>query len=407
MTETTTKTVTVDTDQIWPDPSAQAAGEIAVASSLGTELAIHTGQARFSEAQRAALRQLGIEDATDGDLDVFFHVCQTTGLDPFRKEIYMIGRNTKVTEWIDNGEGGRRKAERYVTKYTIQTGIDGFRRKVREYAHRNGDTLAVEGPFYCGDDGAWKEVWPGNTPPVAAKYTVIRNGEPFTAVAHFDEFVQTNNVYEGSGQGRKVVAQEPNSMWAKMPRNQIGKCAEAAACRRAYPNEFAGLILTDAAQPTVIDGEVIEERQAPPQRAKGASALRERAAAASAEQSASTADGDKPMTKTSRQKWLNRMFQLFAAGKTTEPEEQRIVIAVLTGTDKLPEHRDEMTDAQLRDIVKTLNDWQKDSDDLLADSLGDILCAWDAREPDSAEDTTAPADADGEQGELGLESDQS
>ncbi|WP_237714275.1 hypothetical protein [Mycobacteroides abscessus] len=111
MTETTTKVANEHAAQIWPDPLAQAAGEIAVSAPLGTELAIHTGQARFSEAQRAALRQLGIEDATDGDLDVFFHVCQTTGLDPFRKEIYMIGRNTKLTEWLDNGEGGRRKVE--------------------------------------------------------------------------------------------------------------------------------------------------------------------------------------------------------------------------------------------------------------------------------------------------------
>ncbi|AMT72134.1 hypothetical protein [Mycobacteroides immunogenum] len=197
-----------------------------------------------------------------------------------------------------------------------------------------------------------------------------------------------------------------NSKYQTDPQAMLYAKAAMEVCRKIAPDVLLGIPysreeLELEPQPIKVQSERL------PQRAKGTSALRERAAAASgpAEQPASTADGDKPMSAASRQKWLNRMFQLFAAGKTTEPEEQRIVIAVLTGADRLPEHRDDMTDAQLRDIVTTLNNWQKDSDDLLADSLGDILCAWDAREPDSEEDTT-PAAPDGEQGELGLESDQ-
>ncbi|SHP52930.1 recombinase RecT [Mycobacteroides abscessus] len=398
MSETTTQTADAVT-MMMPDPAATTGGE--VATQLGTELAINTGQIGFTDAQRAALRQLGIEDATDGDLAVFFHVCQTTGLDPFRKEIYMIGRNTKLTEWLDNGEGGRRKVERYVTKYTIQTGIDGFRRKVREYAHRNGDTLAVEGPFYCGDDGEWKEVWPGKTPPVAAKFTVIRNGEPFTAVAHFDEFVQTNNLYEGTGQGRKVVGQEPNSMWAKMPRNQIGKCAEAAACRRAYPNEFAGLILTDAAQPTVIDGEVVEQHR-PPQRARGTSALEARAAAAAAAKAPQPATEDtpsapKPLSEASRRKWLNKMFALMGEGKAPDREDQLIVIAGILDLDTLREHRDDMTDDELRTVATQLNDWKTTG--ALEAQVTELINAWSLREAAQA-DAAAHESAPAEQGDL-------
>jgi phage recombination protein Bet len=209
-------------------------------------------QQRWDENQIAILRQLGVEDATQGDLDLFFHYCRTTGLDPFRKQIYMIGRNTKVVEWVEEGNR-RRKVERWVTKYTIQTGIDGYRRNGREAAKLLGDTLKFDGPYWCGDDGEWRDVWTSKSAPFAAKFTIYRNGEPFTGVAHFDEFVQTNNVYEGSGDSRKVVGEEPNSMWRKMPRNQIAKCAEALAWRRAYPDDFSGLILEDADQPTVID----------------------------------------------------------------------------------------------------------------------------------------------------------
>jgi phage recombination protein Bet len=249
MTTTTTATDTADQTDLLGD--AQRAAEHAEASSLAV---IRPEQQRFDENQRAILRQLGIEDATDGDLDLFFHVCRTTGLDPFRKQIYMIGRNTKVSEWVDTANGGRRKEERYVTKYTIQTGIDGYRRNVREAAKTLGDDLRFDGPWFTAEDDFhitedgeviqhWRKVWPKKGHPHAARFVVIRNGEEFEGVAHYDEFVQTN--YNG----------EPNSMWAKMPRNQIAKCAEALAYRRAYPDDLSGLILEDAAQPTIIDGD--------------------------------------------------------------------------------------------------------------------------------------------------------
>lgn len=256
MTETTTaEASTADASDLLGD--AARAAEHAEASSLAV---IRPDQQRFDENQRAILRQLGIEDATDGDLDLFFHVCRTTGLDPFRKQIYMIGRNTLVKEWVDDDRApnGRRQIERWVTKYTIQTGIDGYRRNVREAAKTLGDTVRFEGPWFTGADDFtvtpdgeviqhWRKVWPAGKPPHAARFVTIRNGEEFEGIAHFDEFVQTS--------GRDQV---PNSMWRKMPRNQIAKCAESLSYRRAYPDDLSGLILEDAAQPTVIDGETGE-----------------------------------------------------------------------------------------------------------------------------------------------------
>lgn len=255
MTTTTDQTTADDTDLLG---DALRAEQESAAKSLAT---IQPTQQRFTDDQVAILRQLGIEDATDGDLNLFFHYCRTTGLDPFRKQIYMIGRNTKISEWVDQPSGGRTKVEKWVTKYTIQTGIDGYRRNGREAAKRLGDELRFEGPLFTGesdfhvtDDGQviqhWREVWPKGKPPHAAKFVIYRNGEPFEGVAHYDEFVQT------FGNGG-----EPNSMWAKMPRNQIAKCAEALAWRRAYPDDFAGLILEDSAQPTVIDQDGNVERR--------------------------------------------------------------------------------------------------------------------------------------------------
>ncbi|MCV7255642.1 recombinase RecT [Mycobacterium hackensackense] len=262
MTETTTAdATTADAEDLLG--AAERAARDAGAKTLAT---IEPEQVRFNDDQIAILRALGVEDASDGDLNLFFHVCRTTGLDPFRKQIYMIGRNTKLTEWVDDerATNGRRKVERWVTKYTIQTGIDGYRRNGREAAKMLDDELRFEGPYFTGaddfhitDDGEviqhWRKVWPAGSVPHAARFVIYRNGEPFEGIAHFDEFVQTNAVWDGEGRNRRIVAQEPNSMWAKMPRNQIAKCAEALAWRRAYPDDFSGLILEDAAQPTVID----------------------------------------------------------------------------------------------------------------------------------------------------------
>lgn len=216
--------------------------------AVGQEgLAISADQVRFSDMQVATLRQLGIEDAPQGDLDLFFHVCKKTNLDPFRKQIFMIGRNTKVTTYEPNADGtGQRRVERWVTKYTIQTGIKGYRKRAREVATALGDKIGLDGPYWCGEDGQWREVWPEDKIPTAAKFVVFRNGEMFSAVCHFSEYVQTVRVGDN---------EIPNSMWAKMPRNQIAKCAEAAAYERAYPDDFDGLVLDIAAQPTVIDAD--------------------------------------------------------------------------------------------------------------------------------------------------------
>ncbi|WP_064443951.1 recombinase RecT [Rhodococcus sp. YH3-3] len=207
-----------------------------------TDLVIDPNQSTFTDVQVAALRQLGVEDAPKGDLDLFFHQAKRTGLDPFAKQIYMLGRRTKIKVW---NERAKRQDEEWVMKYTIQTGIDGYRVTGHRLARLAGDDIAVEGPFWRGADGGWDDVWlDPNRPPLAAKYVVVKNGVKYSSVAMYGEYVQT---YSKDGQ------QHPNSMWAKMPANQLAKCAEAAAWKKAYPNDFSGMVLEDAVQ--VIDAE--------------------------------------------------------------------------------------------------------------------------------------------------------
>jgi phage recombination protein Bet len=156
---------------------------------------------------------------------VFMHVAQRTGLDPFARQIYMIGRRGREQDangnWVN------------VVKQTIQTGIDGFRLVARRAADRLGETLEYEDTQWCGSDGVWTDVWTHGTAPAAARVTVVRQGRRFPAVAIYREYVQT----KANG--------EPNAMWSKMPANQLAKCAEALALRKAYPQDLSGLYTDD------------------------------------------------------------------------------------------------------------------------------------------------------------------
>jgi len=67
--------------------------------TVGTELdrGIQHGSSHYTPEQRDQLRALGqMGEASDGDLDMLAAVAQRTGLDPFIKQIYLVGRKTKV-----------------------------------------------------------------------------------------------------------------------------------------------------------------------------------------------------------------------------------------------------------------------------------------------------------------------
>ena len=178
--------------------------------STNTALTIAEDQTGFTDQQIAALRQIGLGANTQADVEVFFHQAKRSGLDPFRREIYMITRKTK------NGP-----------KATIQTGIDGFYKIADRVTRATGGTWGIPETLWCGPNGQWRDVWLERTPPAAAKVTVERNGSRFTTVATSAEY--------NAG----------SPMWQKMPARMIAKCAEALAIRRAFPDDLSGLYTSE------------------------------------------------------------------------------------------------------------------------------------------------------------------
>jgi hypothetical protein len=195
-------------------------------------LAIRPGQSQFDAQQRASLVTLGIPaDAPQADLDVFLHVSQRMGLDPFAKQIYLIYRLAnegffRNGSWVDN----------YVKKPSIQTGIDGFRVTRERAAKREDVKVDYEPTTWYDKEGNGYDVWLWDYPPTACRVVVkISDGRRYPSTLRFNEYAQRSKKKELTGR------------WAEGHSHQIEKCCEADGLRKAFPQDYSGVVLEDMA----------------------------------------------------------------------------------------------------------------------------------------------------------------
>lgn len=169
----------------------------------------------------------------DDDLLMFLYVCKRVGLDPLTKQIYAVFRwDSRVGKEV----------------MSIQTGIDGM----RLVAQRTNNYAGQDDIKYTPEDEA-------TSTPTKATCTVYKMigtlRVAFTATARWTEYVQMK---DGKATG----------MWAKMPYNQLGKCAEALALRKGFPNELSGIysaeemaqtnnVIADLAPPVKVEKPVV------------------------------------------------------------------------------------------------------------------------------------------------------
>lgn len=189
----------------------------------------------FTPEQRQMIREHYAAGASEAEFEVLLEICKVRRLNPLLRQVHLVRRYDK-------------DKDRYV--WAVQISIDGL----RAIAERTG--------LYNGQDEA--EFGPKNEAgfPEFAKVRVYRKGwdRPAVGVAYWAEYVQTTK------QG------QPTRFWRDMPHNQIAKCAEAAALRKAFPEDCGGLY-TDIemeqamnsrpANDRELHGEVVERRPIP------------------------------------------------------------------------------------------------------------------------------------------------
>ena len=183
---------------------------------MKTELAVTQKETQlahspeFSSEQVRLLGQTVAKDCNQDELAFFLNVCKLKRLDPFTGQVHCVKR------W-DSTLGAK--------KMSIQVGIDGF----RVIAARTNDLAGISEPEFDDEEQEY---------PKWARVTVYRYGRdnekiPYTAKARYNEYVQTKQ--DGSA----------NHMWATKPYIMLGKCAEALALRKAFPDELSGMYSDD------------------------------------------------------------------------------------------------------------------------------------------------------------------
>jgi phage recombination protein Bet len=159
----------------------------------------------FTDDQVEEFAKLIPADCNAEDRARYLHLIKRTGLDPLARQVYLLPRRNRMKN------GG------YELRHITVTGIDGY----RLIADRTGKLAGRDKNEYDMDGDKI----------LAAHVTIYKMVEGvrcgFTATAQWSEY----NANQG--------------MWKSMPKNQIAKCAEAAALRMGFPADFSGIYVID------------------------------------------------------------------------------------------------------------------------------------------------------------------
>jgi phage recombination protein Bet len=219
--------------------------------------------APFTAEDRRLILDTCCQGASEQEAKVLIGIAQARGLNPLLGDCYFVKR------W--DSQKGREV-------WAVQASIDAFRMKAED----TGDYGGQDEPEYEYAQGDEERIVPR-----LARVRVWRKsvpGRPFAVgVAFWREYVQTKK--DGS----------PTKFWQQSGHNQLAKCAEALALRKAFPRQLSKIYAKEemdqsnnairgesenmeGTAPARIDAEVMDDR---PSKGDGAAAPAARASSRS------------------------------------------------------------------------------------------------------------------------------
>lgn len=216
----------------------EAGGLIVPTPIPGLVLTFTRDQEALTPEQMHMLAPIGIEPDWDpAQVAVFLLTCQAQGLDPWRKQAYLL--------MIDK-------------KYVRHTSIGGLLSKAEDTGLYRGTV----GPQWCGPDGVWRDVWlDGKNPPAAARVGILRADfdTPVWGVATYDEYAPIIDEWiddpSGARNGNrarrvKTGRRRPTKNWGPAceggkPGVMLEKCAKARGLRDTFPDQCGGFYVPE------------------------------------------------------------------------------------------------------------------------------------------------------------------
>lgn len=161
--------------------------------------------------------------ATDSELEMFLAFCQSTGLNPFKREIWFV-KTKGYTKRDGTQVDGR---------VQIMTGINGFFQIANSNAKFDGMS---EPEFEEGQNGL----------PTKCTVRVYRKdrSHPSVGVARWSEF------FPGK-------TDKGSSLWETKPYHMLAKVAKAIALREAFPQQLNGLYTEEEYREEPVDIEPV------------------------------------------------------------------------------------------------------------------------------------------------------
>lgn len=191
----------------------------------------------FSNDQIAIIKQTIMSGASDMELRFFLELCKHKRLDPFGGQI--VARKSRSYN---------RDTRQWEHRWIYMTTIDGM----RAIAEDSGEYDGCDPAEWCGDDGAWVDVWLKKEPPAAARVIAYRRGrKPAVGIANLEFFCQTFRP-------EKDAAARPTEIWQKGAAHMLAKCAEALALRKAFPRQLGAIYSRDEMQADGARRDVID-----------------------------------------------------------------------------------------------------------------------------------------------------